>query len=95
MPIPGAIRLVGEPRAAQADTLVQLQGSDGAVLPESHAFARGRDVIVDRSLSSGGYTVLVNGVVCSGVAMVEADRTTEVAIRLTDGGCEIATLAAP
>jgi hypothetical protein len=69
---------------------VQVRASDGSVLPHRWDFQAGQAVRIQDSFSVGAYTFLVDGQPCPAELPVRLRTETDVILRASGGGCEVA-----
>jgi len=89
-PGPGQVVVVGDPPTASRQFVIQFEGTDGTVFGIPTTIVGGQTVIASTFDLPGSVRVRVDGVPCDGVANVQSDMTTTVALSFPSGGCAIA-----
>ncbi len=85
-PGPGYIHLVTQPATAEIELTFRLivGGEDSS---RTTTIAAGEVVDVDLTTLPGAYGMRMNGTACDGRFPVEAERVTDVVVRITANGC--------
>lgn len=90
LPAPGYIHLVTQPAIAQIELTFVLIVTDGTDSGVTTRVAAGDPVAIDLTTPPGAYAIRMNGTVCQDRFPVEADRETDVVVRIATDGCATA-----